>query len=157
MKIIMQHNHTWKYKCISEGTPSVPDATITFETSGDITLTDMLSLFEDYLSAVGFIIDGHLEMVDDSNTTNSPTLVSEPPPVNIPIVNSNTYGEPGFITWNENDIQSVGETLNYPQHFIVGGDAHLSPEEISAKNFPMKVWRSDTKKGDQNDPPFEKT
>jgi len=60
----MNAKHQWKYTS-EENIEEISPVDITFEVPGEVTLTQMLYNFEYYLKAVGFIFDGHLEIVPE--------------------------------------------------------------------------------------------
>lgn len=49
--------------------PGQPNTKIVMETDG-VVLEDLLQSFEDHLRGCGFLVDGHLELVEDEEIEN---------------------------------------------------------------------------------------
>jgi hypothetical protein len=51
---------------------SAPPSTITMEINGELSLTQVLERFEEFLRGAGFHFDGHLDFVDDDSNNLPP-------------------------------------------------------------------------------------
>jgi hypothetical protein len=60
----MNAKHQWKY-ISEESIEEISPVEISFELPGEVTISQMLYNFESYLKAVGFVFDGHLEVVPE--------------------------------------------------------------------------------------------
>lgn len=54
-----------EYTGFNSMTYSSPPATITMEVTGDLSLSEVVEKFQDFLRGAGYVFDGHLELVDD--------------------------------------------------------------------------------------------
>jgi hypothetical protein len=61
----MNAKHQFKYTYTDTNLEEISPVEITFDMPGEVTITQMLYNFESYLKAVGFVFDGHLEIVSD--------------------------------------------------------------------------------------------
>jgi hypothetical protein len=61
----MNAKHQFKYTYTDTNLEEISPVEITFDMPGEVTITQMLYNFESYLKAVGFVFDGHLEVVPE--------------------------------------------------------------------------------------------
>jgi hypothetical protein len=66
----MNAKHQFKY-ISEESIEEISPVEITFEVPGEVTISQMLYNFESYLKAVGFVFDGHLEVVPEDVCADS--------------------------------------------------------------------------------------
>lgn len=67
----MTTKYTFKqeYTGFSGLSESVPPSTITMEINGDVSLTQVLERFEEFLRGAGFHFDGHLDFITEEEFT----------------------------------------------------------------------------------------
>lgn len=62
----MDAKHQFKYTYSDTNLEEFSPVEVTFDMPGEVTISQMLWNFENYLKACGFYFDGHLEIVDDA-------------------------------------------------------------------------------------------
>ena len=137
----MNAKHQWKY-ISEENIDEISPVEITVEIPGEVTLTQMLYNFESYLKAVGFIFDGHLEVVPEGGYD----LEEEPPYCCMgdtdesECCNEWTKADKNLKEWNEKLAKLEAEVRK--NKWVHGMCNPPASDWVNTKNNPDNCWNS---------------
>lgn len=149
----MNAKHQWKYTYNDTTLEEFSPVEVTFDTPGDVTLTQMLWNFECYLKACGFYFDGHLQFVpeegydlkdlgweDENGLEGTSSPLMDPLDNDIALANEWAKADQKVKEWNKGLEKLQAEVKK--NKWVHGMCNPPASDWANTKNNPDNCWNS---------------